>query len=220
MQIDTTPAPITVLSGAVTSGRTEQIDIRPEATTTFDDVLSAVNPLNYIPVVSDLVGGTAPAAGKIAVGALMGGPFGLIAGIASAIFEAEMGQSPVEAVVAALTGDGTDTPTQLAAREEPVVAQVGTINDADAVAAAPAIPVHAVEQLVENTASATTPAAAVTASAISRLKADAGMTASLAAKDKAALLSLYGESGNSAHQSYKKAQLLPYLRDVGTSKLL
>ena len=45
------------------------------------------------------------------------------------------------------------------------------------------------------------------------------ITAALTAKDKA-VLDLYGNSDASAHSAYRNAQLLPYLREVNTSKIL
>ena len=49
---------------------------------------------------------------------------------------------------------------------------------------------------------------------------DATLTPVSSNPKDAALLSLYGASGASAHQSYQQAQLRPYLKDVTTSQVI
>ncbi|MES2984293.1 MAG: hypothetical protein V4735_03795 [Pseudomonadota bacterium] len=157
----------------------------------FRDVLDAVNPLNHIPIVSDLLadatGHTVSTASKLVGGTLLGGPIGFVASLATVIFQQESGgKSPVMAAYAALTGDST---TAVAAAVPP---------------AEPAV------QLAE--------AAVVTPVETQQLAALAVPTP-ISASDSA-VLDLYGASPASAHSSYKKVQLLPYLRDVNTSQVL
>ena len=169
---------------------------------TFGDVLDAVNPLNHIPIVSDLFAsttGSAPsAASKLVGGALMGGPIGFIASLANVIFEQATGASPIQAVVAAFSGESTASETQVAsAKQAQEEANASTTNGA--------------EQL----ASLNPASAAITA----QLEANRVEDAVFSSKEKA-VLDLYGDSGSSAHDSYRKAQLRPYLQDVTVSKLL
>lgn len=74
----------------------------------FADVLDVINPLQHIPVVSDIyqaaTGDTMGAAARIAGGALLGGPIGLIASIINVIFEQETGQGVAGTLFSAVTG--------------------------------------------------------------------------------------------------------------------
>ena len=170
---------------------------------TFGDVLDAVNPLNHIPIVSDLFAsttGSAPsAASKLVGGALMGGPIGFIASLANVIFEQATGASPIQAVVAAFSGESTASETQVAsAKQAQEEANASTTTNG------------AVQLASLNPAGS-----AITA----QLEANRVEDAVFSSKEKA-VLDLYGDSGSSAHDSYRKAQLRPYLQDVTVSKLL
>ena len=197
--IDSSRASIT----SETAGLT-QIDIRPDAATSaqgkgffnaegpsFRDVLDAINPLNHIPGVSTWLqhatGHTPSTASNLVGGALLGGPIGFVASLASEIFTSATGSSPAESVYAALTGEST---TQVAQNT-------------------PAAP----EQLAELSPAANASLAAPVADVQS------ASPATVPTGNAKAVLDLYGAS-SSAHESYKKAQLLPYLRDVNTSKVL
>ncbi|MDX2094965.1 MAG: hypothetical protein SFW64_03395 [Alphaproteobacteria bacterium] len=155
----------------------------------FRDVFDAINPLNHIPIISDLfshaTGHTASAASRLAGGALFGGPIGLVASLAGILFEEENGHSPTEAVYAALTDD---SPTRLA--------QAGVQAVADAGAAAEA-PIQ-----------------------LAALVPPADISSPVASGAENTILDLYGASAASAHDSYQKASLLPYLREVSVSKIL
>ncbi|MBX9726842.1 MAG: hypothetical protein K2X09_06215 [Rickettsiales bacterium] len=181
---------------------------------TFGDVLDAINPLNHIPIVSDiysnLVGHKASAGSRLAGGALFGGPIGLVASLATLMFEEGTGgNSPVEAVYAALSGSDASS-TQLAAHEPATHSEVARLaSDATAQAA----PVEAVE--LASLAPASGPRAAPSV----RDVAEATSAIAQGSKDSA-VLGLYGASPASAHGSYEKAKLLPYLRDVTVSKVL
>ena len=178
-----------------------RVDIRPDSAKasggkdffgpdglSFRDVLDAINPLNHIPIVSDIfadaTGHTASTASRLAGGALIGGPIGLVASLGSVIFEDATGSTPSQAVYAALTGEDTTHVAQATTADAPETTELAALAPASS----------APEMLNEAVA-----AAAPTASN--------------------PVLDLYGGS-ESAHASYKKAQLLPYLRDVNSSKIL
>jgi hypothetical protein len=181
---------------------------------TFGDLVDAINPLNHIPFVSGLFGEDgAPKvspASKIIGGALLGGPVGLFAAVADAVFEEATGKGAAESMVAALTGDSAAAEIQVASAE----AETPALQVASAAAPVTAVDVADAAQ------------AAVKRSQAKLEDAQALRVASLSedlstreAKDKA-LLALYGSSAPSAHASYKKAQMLPYLKDVTTSQVL
>lgn len=180
-----------------------RIDVRPEAESgkdrdffggdglTFRDVVDAVNPLNHIPIISDLfasaTGHKASTASKLVGGTLLGGPIGFAASLATVIFENSTGRSPAQAVYAAVTGEET---TQVASATPE---KIGPVELAEL-----------------------SPAAAPTVAAMPTMNRSS--TAPISTKDKA-ILELYG-AGSSAHESYRKAQMLPYLRDVNHSQVL
>jgi hypothetical protein len=80
----------------------------------FHDVLDAINPLHQIPVVSALyenaTGDRIGIVPRIIGGALFGGPIGMVAAIATGVFEDATGKTPGETVIAALTGDSDKDP--------------------------------------------------------------------------------------------------------------
>ncbi len=183
----------------------------------FRDILDAINPLNHIPIVSSLfeeaTGHKASTVSRLAGGALLGGPIGFVASLASVIFESEIGASPAETLYAAMTGDKvTPASTQVAQADQPPQGSTTQVADAQI---NPAIHGDAALALasLEPSTQAALATAAQTASA--RTTTDAAQTIA-----NSTVLSLYGDSGNSAHASYKKAQLLPYLKDVTVSRVL
>ena len=163
-----------------------------EASLSFRDVLDAINPLNHIPIISDLFASATdhtPSTGaKLAGGTLFGGPIGFVASLANIIFEEATGSTPVKAVLAALSGEHA--------------AEI-------AVASSAAPTTQPVESNAEN------PAAPFAL-------ASAEVTPSTRARGprEEAILSLYGASTPSAHASYRSAQLRPYLTDVTVSRVL
>ena len=87
----------------------------------FRDVLDAVNPLNHIPIVSDIlanVTGHRPSTASKLAGGAMFGPIGFAASLANVIFESGAGKTPVEAVYAAVSGEYQPTQTARAATTE------------------------------------------------------------------------------------------------------
>lgn len=130
----------------------------------------------------------------------MGGPVGFVASLASVIFEQATGTSPVGAVVAALTGP--EQPVDVAARGAAPVEEVEALEEDE---------VASLDKSNEMQLASLTPAAAMNAAHIEDVV--------MGAKEKA-VLDLYGNSAASAHESYRKAQLKPYLRDVNISKTI
>jgi len=116
----------------------------------------------------------------------------MVASLASVIFEHETGSTPSQSLYAALTGHVPVEP-EMAANDAAEALPAPEKQAQQASAAAPA-----------NSAPASPAVAAISP---------------VSTKADATVLALYGES-ESAHTSYKKAQLLPYLRDVNLSKTL
>lgn len=170
----------------------------------FRDALDAINPLNHIPIVSDIfanaTGHEPSTASKLAGGALIGGPIGFVASLASVIFEDVAGKTPGNAAYAAITGDSS---TMVASND--TKPKVDTAVE----------PVDATELASLETATGSTADAVMNAN----LQADAALAATPASTGSA-VLDLYGASNDTAHASYKKAQLLPYLRDVNHSSVM
>ena len=183
---------------------------------TFSDVLDAINPLNHIPVVSDiysnLTGEKASPGARLAGGALFGGPIGLAVSVASLIFEEGAGgKSPVEAVYAALTSPDEPATELAQADTESPVALADAPTDTPALAsAAPVEPVQLASLAPAASSSSRIPIVDTAKHAATEIPAQAAKT----------VLDLYGASAASAHGSYQKAQMLPYLRDVTVSKTL
>ena len=161
----------------------------------FRDVFDAINPLNHIPVVSDLFASatehTPSPASRLMGSTLLGGPIGFVASLASVIFENATGQTPTQAVAAALTN-------------VPESATVLASNDAST---------HAPEALGSFDNAAPVEPVTVAALTTSTLRTPVNVT-------DAAILDLYGASASSAHASYSRAQLRPYLADVTVSRVL
>lgn len=81
----------------------------PDHEVTFSDVLSTLNPLQYIPIIGSIyravTGDKAPEAAQVLGGALLGGPLGLIASAANAVLEQSTGKDVGDRLVAWLTPD-------------------------------------------------------------------------------------------------------------------
>jgi len=85
----------------------------------FHDLLSAINPLQHIPVVGTIyraiTGDTIVPAARVLGGALLGGPIGLITAAADAIFEQSTGKDVATTALAAV-GINSDAPSAPAAQ--------------------------------------------------------------------------------------------------------
>lgn len=178
---------------------------------TSDDLASAANPLHYVPFVSQVYeavsGDSGSSAMKIIGGALLGGPLGLVAGLASAVFEQATGASVGSAIASVFSGE--EAPVQ--------TAQASTAyQTASHEALAPAQEILPPEK-----------PAAISAAQAAEIGQNASMRMASAITDigtddaeDSAVLALFGGQSPSAHQSYRKAQMLPYLRDVNSSMVM
>ena len=177
----------------------------------FKDVLDTINPLQHIPVVSgiyeQLTGDTASPAAKLAGGTLLGGPLGFMTSLFDVIFEQQTGHSIGGALVASLKGDDS---TQVASAASPTPVQTANAADDmdDTNSAAPVTPVSATATPGPSASTNTQQVAMLNAATIASPDADQQV------------LSLYGNQNSSAHASYRKAQLLPYLKDVNSSAVM
>jgi hypothetical protein len=175
---------------------------------TWRDVVDAINPLEHIPFIStlfnEMMDHTPSPASQIAGGTLLGGPLGFLVGIANVAFQQQTGKGVGGTLLAALTGEDS-APAQHVARAEPpeTPMQLASLAAPASVAAMP--PIAAVN------------AAETDAITVSEL---AAASASAANPKSRAVLDLYGGSAASAHSSYQKAQLRPYLQDVNVSRVL
>ena len=128
-----------------------QITIRPEATgravnpantapsvfwnsqpPTFKDILDTVNPLQHIPIVSNIyqsVSGETPStASKLAGGALFGGPIGFFASLLDSIFQSATGADMAGHLVATIKGE--ELPAAHAAANDNATAEIADANPA------------------------------------------------------------------------------------------
>ena len=84
----------------------------------FGDFLDIVNPLQHIPLVSDiyrsLTGDKISDSARVAGDALYGGPLGLVSGVLSTAIQAAEGENPVSALAEALGGGKTEDTTKTA----------------------------------------------------------------------------------------------------------
>lgn len=169
--------------GVRTNGDTDRISA--------EDMANAANPLRQIPFVSQVyeaaTGERGSAAAKLIGGALIGGPIGFLASLASVVFEQQTGESVGTAIASAFKGEDA------------------TVQVASAEPAATAAPVQTVEVEILPPAAPAKPMQVASAAPIST--------------EDAQILSLFGGQ-KSAHQSYQRAQMLPYLKDVSTSLVL
>lgn len=178
----------------------------------MDDIAKAANPLHYVPFVSQLyeaaTGNTGSAAMKIMGGAILGGPLGFLAGLASAIFEQETGKTIVASIADAITGD--DSPVQVAsATATPTPTSEGLRGvDTETKDITPPSQISALEAQQK-----------MQQAQMQMASATASMGNPISTEDRE-VLDLFGGQPASAHNSYKKAQMLPYLRDVTTSQVI
>jgi hypothetical protein len=194
--------------GVRTPGDTDQIST--------DDVVRGLNPLHHIPFVSQVyeavTGEQGSSVGKLIGGAVLGGPIGFLASLASVVFEQENGKSIMTAMVDAVSGE--ETTTQLASAKATSAYQTAAASDT-AVS-----PVASVEILPpEPKQAAATTTAQEYAQQAQHMKL-ASAISTMASDEDSAVLSLFGGQAASAHRSYQKAQMLPYLRDVTHSQVL
>lgn len=178
----------------------------------MDDVAKAVNPLHYVPFVSQLyesaTGNTGSAAMKIMGGAILGGPLGFLAGLASAIFEQETGKTIVASIADAISGE--DSPVQVASSTTtatPISEGLRGV-DTDTKDITPPSQISALEAQQK-----------MQQAQMQMASATASMGNPISTQDRE-VLDLFGGQPASAHNSYKKAQMLPYLRDVTTSQVI
>ncbi|HEX7776294.1 MAG TPA: hypothetical protein VF449_07180, partial [Parvibaculum sp.] len=91
---------------------------------TFSDVLDTLNPLQHIPVVSDiyrhLTGDTISPAARVAGDTLYGGPIGLVMSVANAAIDAVSGKDLGEHAFASLFGDDKPAAATVTANTSPV----------------------------------------------------------------------------------------------------
>ena len=84
----------------------------------FGDLLDIANPLQHIPLVSDiyrsLTGDHISDSARVAGDTLYGGPLGLVSGVLSTAIQAAEGETPIEALAAAI-GGGSEDSTKTAA---------------------------------------------------------------------------------------------------------
>ncbi len=199
------------------------------------DVLDVINPLHHIPFVStlyqELTGDTISTAAKIAGGALLGGPIGLIAAVFDTVFTNETGRNVAGSAVAALTGEtktaAAPANTQLASAQkfseaEYITELYPTSNEevvrVGAATVSPEIKqAHArymAQKMAEEKSSVEIilPARKVTATA------QTGTMTASAQSD--ALMDLYGGSQMPAHRAYRDANMLGYLRDASVNAVM
>ncbi len=127
---------------------------------TFSDVLDTLNPLQHIPVVSQiyrhLTGDTISPAARVAGDTLYGGPVGLVAAVADSAIAAVSGKDVGEHVFASLFGD--DKPTTVAGAATPDAATTAKPADTTgSIAAASPSPKRMVAQTEPKQANRTKP---------------------------------------------------------------
>lgn len=120
----------------VSVGEARQPQPQPAAehTTTFHDILSALNPLQYLPVIGTLyravTGDQIPElvrrAGSLVVSTLLGGPVGAITSIATTIIEKVTGIDLDKTVQTALSGHGSDAAPPAVPRAAPAITDTTT----------------------------------------------------------------------------------------------
>jgi hypothetical protein len=206
----------------------------------FGDLVDTLNPLEHIPIVSSIYHAIrgesheiSPAANIIG-GALFGGVFGLVAGLADVIFHQATGHSVGGAVMASLRGDSSAEAVQYAARDAGQVhlgdfagdvklALRSRLYDGETQYArneAPPLPQQVAQAApVEQVAQDEAPPARLAAlnhTPPSDMAAPAGaVDAAQRAKD-AQVLSLFGNS-KTPSAAYQQANLRAYLKDASTN---
>ncbi len=194
----------------------------------FADALDAINPLKHIPIISDMIYDKpeekSSVAANLVSGALMGGPIGFVASLANEIFKEATGKGMAETAYAALTGDGAEPATQLAANaavpadaaptEEVEVASLDTKNIPAPSAAAAQVDraLRASQSLRANDIAQRAQLGMVSSSPTDAYKTDDARAKKL--------LELFGGSTPSANKAYQNAQMLPYLKQASTNQVL
>ena len=155
----------------------------PSQSLSFSDILSAINPLQHIPVVGTIyraITGEAapPPAARVIGGILLGGPVGLVTSVANAILEQASGKDLGDHALAMLgIGHGSSTDGPHYAGDPSVLVDAKTADSSSAGTAgatAPAAPPSAAPAVVPTVAAATAPTTAgTTAAAASNSSADA-----------------------------------------------
>lgn len=207
----------------------------------FSDALDVVNPLQHIPIVSSLyratTGDSIGAGATIAGGALFGGVFGAIAGLASVVFDSATGQSVGGAMLAALHGDTPDPNAQYAGdgcavhlgdfcgdvklalrggRE--MGATNGEVQVADAI---PAAPVADISNDVEEESPATSLAIpSIPANATPPIGPSAAIDPAQQEKDRQVLSLFGGGSPADVSKAYQKADMRQYLKQSATTNVV
>lgn len=191
----------------------------------FRDVLDAINPLNHIPIVSDIFESATehqPSTfARLVGGTLFGGPIGFVASLAGVIYRGESGQSPIQSAYAALTGESASSQVAFAetapGEQDQQVAQNITMGppSPDAQKAIASLDSESRTALNGSLPTATSgdhgPSMPV--------PAKRGVTSTTPVSAQT-VLDLYGASPASAHTSYRRAQLRPYLKEVSVSQVL
>lgn len=175
------------------------VSAAPEKTQelSFRDVLDAINPLNHIPIVSNILqqvtGHEVSAPSQIAGGTLFGGPVGFVSSIARVVVDQVTNVVP-EAV------------TTAAALREPSGALIKAVPPGTA-----AIAATGPEDLAFPASLAPT--------LVAQVEASAAVTTPAPIRKTNAILELYGHS-TSANAAYQKMQLLPYLREMNKGGMM
>jgi hypothetical protein len=95
-------------------GQVETVAFAPTRELTFRDFLSAINPLQHLPIVGtlyrDITGDTLSPEARLAGGMLFGGPIGMIFAAVNAAAEEETGRDYGAQTLAALRGEDTTQP--------------------------------------------------------------------------------------------------------------
>lgn len=147
----------------------------PDHDVTFSEVLSTLNPLQYIPIVGSIyravTGDSAPPAAQIVVSTLLGGPLGLVASAADAILQQATGKDVGERLVSMFipddnTPDKQPPATQYAANTQPP-APTGSTASASGTTTTPTTPTPAASlaTAAATPTSAATPATPTSAAA-------------------------------------------------------
>lgn len=184
------------------------------------DILDVLNPLQHIPFVStlyrELTGDAISPAAKLAGGALLGGPLGLVTAIADTVMTQETGKGLTETAVAAVTGADTVQVAQAAPKR--------TVSDAELVDQLYPEAVANAEQKIaaERYASLAqeqkqadieilppSSPLALTPASVSVPAAGGSMTTAMQSR---AMLDLYGASPSPQHRAYRDANMLGYLQ--------
>lgn len=101
-------------------------------TPSFGDMLSALNPLQHLPVVGaiyrHLTGDAPHPAAQVVGGAIFGGPVGLLAGVISAAFEQTTGKTPLQVAIGAIAPGGPEEPLAALGQAMPETQPAGILD--------------------------------------------------------------------------------------------